>query len=424
MRDIRPSRTKKKPRREADIPVTAVHVPERPLFYKTKVKKFKPLWRLDYKERRLLVAGLALLGVLVLLTGFIFLPTATVRLALRTAPLLIDAKMTIKAEPAVQVLTDAGEPVVPGTTFFRELQLSGESPVTSTQVVGRKAAGTVRIVNRTLDEQKIKENSRLVTKPGVLFFMKEAVFVPPNGAATVAVEAAEAGADGNITPQRLTFAALPESTASILYAEAEQTFSGGSGEVVPVVGEADLQRAKEAVIEAGRKQAEEEIKKELPSGWVLLTESWTVETGAFETPAKIDEQRRTIPYTAKVVARVLGYQEEAFKQYLMKALEARLDKDHMLFPGDVSFVASVQSVDWEKHEGVVVARVTHTTIPRFSVEALRDKLAGRSATEAKEYLIGLPGVRSADVTLKPFWVRAIPRIQRRVQIELIPETQP
>lgn len=425
------------------MPVTSVHVPSvkaasefmerRPLFFGGANKKKRRNWsfkwapakfRIGHTERRVVLGVFALLLMALLLAGFIFLPSADVRLVLRTAPLLIDERLTIRAEQGLQVLAEEGKSVVPGTTFFRELQLPGESPVTSTKSVGKKAAGTVRIVNRTLDEQKIKEQSRLVTNKGVLFFMQGPVFVAPNSSATVAVEAAEAGTAGNISPQRLTFAALPESAASILYAEAEQAFTGGSGELVAVVAEHDIEQAKASVADAGRKQAEEEIKKELPNGWVLLPESWTVEAQNFETAAKVDEQRTSISYSAKVVARVLGYQEDAFREHLQKALESRLDKDHMLFPGDVSFSATVESVDWEKNEGVVIARVTHTTIPRFSIEALSDKLAGRSQPEAKEYLEGLPGVRAADITLKPFWVRAIPRIQKRISIDLIPEKQP
>lgn len=433
MRDIRPQRPKRRVLKGASVPVMSVHVPgvqataeimeRRPLFFNRKKKKRRG-FSLGYKERRVVLGVFALLLVALLLAGFIFLPSADVRLVLRTAPLLIDEKLIIKTEPAIQVLVDEGKGVVPGTTFFRELQLSGESPVTSTKIVGKKASGTVRVVNRTLDEQKIKEQSRLVTSKGALFFMQGPVFVAPNSSATIAVEAAEAGTAGNISPQRLTFAALPEGTASILYAEAEPAFSGGSGEVVAVVQEHDLEQARAVVVETGRKQAEEEIKKELPNGWVLLPESWSVEAASFETDAKVDDQRSAIPYTAKVVARVLGYREEAFKRHLQKALEARLDKDHMLFPGDIAFSATVESVDWEKNEGGVMVRVTHTTIPRFSVEALSDKLAGRSRPEAKEYLEGLPGVRAADITLKPFWVRAIPRIQKRIHIDLIPEKQP
>ena len=442
MRDIRPQRPKQRNLRGARVPVTSVHVPgvkaaaefidRRPLFFDRKKKRRRGLslrwatsgFRIGPTERRVVLSVFALLLVALLLAGFIFLPSAEGRLVLRTAPLLIDEKLTIKAEPALHVLAENGMGVVPGTTFFRELQLHGESPVTSTKVLGKKASGTVRITNRTVEQQKIKENSRLVTAQGTLFFMKSSVFVAPNNSAKVTVEAAEAGTGGNISPQRLTFAALPATSASILYAEAEQAFAGGSGEVVTVVQGQDLEQAKTAVTEAGRKQAEGEIKKELPQGWVLLPESWSVEASSFETDAKVDDQRVTIPYTAKVVARVLGYQEDAFKEHLQKALEARLDKDHMLFPGDISFSVTVESVDWAKNEGVVIARVTHTTIPRFSVDALRDKLAGRSQPEAKEYLQGLPGVGSADITLSPFWVRAIPRIRQRVKIDLVPEQQP
>lgn len=430
MQDIVPLNPKKPVPRltGSSVPVTAVHIPKaatarppvqpapekRPLFY-NKETPTPTVSRVGYKERRLLLIIGVLLLTAVALAGFIFLPKADIRMVLRTAPLLVDQQLTVRANGGSEANT------IPGTAFFREIQLEGDSPVTSTQIVGTKAKGSVRIVNSTSEEQKIKEQSRLVTNDGVLFYMQQHAIIQPNSSTTVIVEAAEAGEKGNISSQRLRFAALPAGTATLLYADVPTPLTGGTGKSVAVVQETDINEAKRVAGDQVKAQAEQEIKQELPKGWALLQESWNVEPQAFEVNAAVGDQKDSVHYTARITARVLGYEEEQLKKNLEQALNDRLDKEYMLFPGAISSTQTVKAVDWEKAEGVISARVTHTTIPRFSVDALRTKLAGRSSKEAKAYLEGLPGVRSSEIKLWPFWVQSIPHIEKRVNIDLQPD---
>lgn len=439
MRDIRKPDFKKTNKPPAlpelagrDVPVSKIHlsgpqpppVPgeapmkKRPLFFKREINQPKRRQeRVGGNERTVLLAVFGMVIIAAILAAVIFLPAAHIKLVLRTAPLLVDQKLTIKAEAA-----DAN--TIPGTTFFRESQFEGTSAVTSTETIGTKAHGSVQIVNKTSDEQKIKERSRLVTKEGTLFYMQTHVIVPPNSQASVVVEAAEAGEAGNVGAQRLTFAALDSAAQNVVYGEVTTPLTGGSGNVVAVAKDSDMDEAKAAAAKTARERAEGEIRKELPQGWVILEESWNVEAKTFETNVKVDDQIAAIPYTGRFVVRVLGYEEAKLTQRLETALNEKLSRDYMLFPGPISHTATVESIDWEKAEGVVNVRVTHTTIPRLSVDALRDKLAGRTKEEAQSYLQGLPAVQSATTELGPFWVQSIPRIERRVYIDLESERQP
>lgn len=411
------------------VPTTSVHVPvpekpqapARPLFAKVPTTPAKPrrrAMRLGGRERQVLLVLFAVIVLVAFLGALIFLPKADVTLVLKTAPLLVDQELTIRA------VETQGATVVPGAAFFREVPVSGTASVTSTETVGTKATGTVQIVNKTVDEQKIKENSRLVTADGALFYMKGSAFVPANGRLSVPVEAAEAGEAGNIEPQRLDFAALPEESRSLLYAEAVSALSGGSGEEVHVIQEEDLERAKTAAQEAAIAQVKGEVAQELPPGWVILEESWTAELADFTVEGEVGQQQAEVAYSGRATVRVLGYEEAKLTERLTAALEQRLDEDYVLFPGPISFTKTVKDVNWESSEGTLVARVTHTTIPDFSLETLTQKIARRGEQEAREYLIGLPGVSRVDIQLWPFWVRSIPRIEKRINLTLQPERQP
>lgn len=383
----------------------------------------KPRMRIGHKERRVVGILILLLVVVVLLAGWLFLPKADIRLVLRTAPLLVDEQLVLRSQDT------SPTNVIPGTAFFRELSVEGTSPVISSEVVGEKAKGTAQIVNRATEEQKIVERSRLVTKDGQLFYMTNHAIVPPASGgtparATVQIEAAEAGEEGNIGPQRLDFAALDESSQTLVYAEVTQALTEGSGEEVRVVKEQDLKQAKSHAGEQARAQAEQEIRAELPEGWAILEESWTAELQSFETEASVDDREQAIPYKARIVVRVMGYEEQKLEERLRAALEERLEADFMLFPGPISFTKSVEEVNWEAAEASIGVRVTHTTIPQLSLETLQEKLAGRDKNEAVAYLEGLPGVRSGTVDLWPFWVQSVPRIEKRIMIDLEPEKQP
>lgn len=378
--------------------------------------------RIGQRERKVLAALLGLVLLVAILAGVIFLPKADIKLVLRTAPLLVEEKLTLQAQGA------ATDQTIPGTAFFREAEVDGTSPVQSTQVIGTKAKGTIQLVNRANEEQKIKEQSRVVTKDGTLFYTQSSVTIPAasNGLSRVPVivEAAEAGTGGNIDPQRLNFAALNSSAQSLVYAEATEKLSGGTGETINVVQAADIDLAKEAAGKAARGKVEQSIRDELPKGWAILEESWTNNVDTFETTAKEGDKIKDIPYKGRVTVRVMGYEQQALEDHVRASLEKQLDQDFMLFPGPISYTKTVDSTDWQQATAVLSVRVTHTTIPRLTLDTLRQKLAGRSEEEAKTYLEGLPGVRSVNLKLWPFWVNSVPRIEKRINLDLQPERQP
>lgn len=412
------------------VPVSTIHVdpplnsastskPKRALFYKRDVTTKLAKLRVGQRERYVLLGIFGLVILAAVLAAAIFLPSASIQLIVRTAPLLVEQPLIIRAHT-----TANSDKIVPGSVFFRELHIEGESPVGSTEVIGTKAAGVVTIVNRTLDEQKILGQSRLVTKDDQLFYLTRPVTVAGNSQASVEVEAAEAGVEGNIEPQRLDFAALPAASQRVVYAEVPQKLSGGTGEVVPVVKDEDLAQAKDAAAAQARDKVTEDIRQELPEGWVILEESWTVETPELDTQAAVGDRRPAIPYTGRAIVRVLGYERATLDTYLEAALNEKLSQDFMLFPGPIAYTLSIDQVNWETAEAMIHTRVTHTTLPKISLDALRDKLAGRSKEDARSYLEGLSGIRSAKVELWPFWVNSVPRIHKRINIDLTPEQQP
>lgn len=422
------------------VPVTNVHVPrqsiahiaeERPLFAKVDItkkshslkKKKRISMRIGRKERTLVLSLLGVVIVTACMAAYIFLPKASIALVVKTAPLLIDQKFTIATNPGN--IPNA----VPGNIFTQNLNIEGSSPVTSVETVGTKATGKVQLINKTFDEQKIKERSRLITKDNVLFYMTSSATIPAADSAgvasvTVDVEAAEAGPAGNIAAQTLQFAALDKAAQSLVYGQNTAAFTNGSGEQIKIVTEADIEQAKNAAIAKAKEQSSSSVQSQLQNNWSILEESWDTELDTFTPNAKVGDKVDTISYTANGTVRVMTFQEDVLMKALEQALTAALSKDYMLFPGAISYTKSVDNANYEAGQVNITARVTHTTIPSFSLDTLKDKLAGRSTSEAINYLQGLPGIQNATIDTWPFWVKKVPEIQKRIDMKITSDRQP
>lgn len=461
MRDIRPLKPKKKP-----ISVPAIHPEESGRssgFEKREVKPIRPRFtgspvalnkidvdkkdpdtaesgfqrkkilparsprvavvRLGQRER-MLVGALIVLAVATSLLGMIiFLPRADIKMNLKTAPLLVEEKLKIQSGKAV-------ESEIPGQVIVRDVTVSGSSDVSGTEVIGTKAKGKVRLINKTFSEQQIKGKSRLITSDERLYYIGEKGAIIPSaegaslGYATVEIEAAEAGAEYNLKAQRLDFAGLDESSQSLVYAEVVDEIDTGSGDTVKVVREQDMESAKKEAAKLARQELEADAQGRMNDGWSLLEESWTFDMAEFSTSQEVGQREEKIDFTARGNVYVMGYEAQALETLLRRSLENRLEDDYMLFPGPISFSKKIESSDWQNGRVELGVRVTHSTIPKLSIDSLKQKLANRSVNDAQEYVRGISGVRSVDIGLWPFWVRSIPRIEKRINLDLQPDRQP
>lgn len=388
--------------------------------------------KLGRRERRLLLFLVFIIVVASALAIIIFLPRAEVKLTLRSAPLLVEQTLHLTGAASStdtgSVRKETGDgATIEAVALQRSVDVAGEIGVSGSEVIGEKAQGTVNLVNLTFEPQSIRENSRLTTPEGLVFYMQRHAIIPAAedgipGGVTVAVQAAEAGGEYNIESQRLDFVTLDDGSRQLVYA-GSATVAGGSGETVAVVVEADILAAQQAAGGAARADIEGEIRANLPEGHEILEETWQHELTSFSASAKVGERVEALTYQATVISRVFHFSSQALEDNLRQVLTARVAEETMLLPGPISFNKEVSNLNWETAEADLSVRITHATIPDISLPALIDSLAGREVADAVSYLEVLEGIRSVSVDVSPFWVRSIPRIHRQISVELIPEAR-
>ncbi len=85
-----------------------------------------------------------------------------------------------------------------------------------------------------------------------------------------------------------------------------------------------------------------------------------------------------------------------------------------------NFTYSIENFDEEKEAvGVKVHAEGSVKLDENSVVLDKQNLMGLTEKGAELYLAGLPEIESADVELKPFWVRKIPSFEDHIEIVIV-----
>jgi hypothetical protein len=282
-------------------------------------------------------------------------------------------------------------------------------------------------VNTTASLQGIKRGSRLQSSGGVVVRTLRGVLVPANGRATVSVRADEGGTKQNLEPQRLVLPALSTAAQKIIWAEISTSLRGGTDRTVHIVRETDVQQA----VEQLRADGEAFLRTQIAQ---TASASPSSAAPVFAPPALrrvvVDDVQATpavgteadqVTVRAQVGVEALTVDAASLHTFLTGLLAERAGEGKVL--ADVLSLDSLRVIDtlWERGQATVSLHMETRALPALDPSALRSQLRGRTAEEAEAFLRALGGVRSAEVRLRPPWVRRVPTLERNVTIEVRPE---
>ena len=157
--------------------------------------------------------------------------------------------------------------------------------------VPAKATGTVTIYNNYTKDQPLVSTTRLMSDGDILFRTKETVTVPVGGSVEVEVEADQAGASGDIGPDKFTIVALWPGLQEKIYAESTEAMTGGTQKATLVTA-ANLSQAKNELIADMEILALEELAKLVTDeDKTLISEAATYNILEYSSTAEENEQR-------------------------------------------------------------------------------------------------------------------------------------
>jgi hypothetical protein len=371
------------------------------------------------------VVGL-LVGLLVVggAAGYVFLPSATVRLVPRVDP-IGPLELSVVADPSVTAV-DTAAARIPATRVSIPIRVEDRFPATGKRVVEAKATGTVVFTSRnTGAEVEIPAGTQVSTPGGVVFrttrrvVVPKATFLPPTpGVAEAPVEALEAGPGGNVPAGAISRVSTviqarlvnPDDPVS----NPEPT-RGGKREEFPRVSQADVDGALAALAERAQTALRDGLADPnlVPAGLTIFEATATLGqlSPTVDPKTLVGTEATSFDLGLTGEGSVLAVDETPISAVAEARVRSGVAPEHVFVEGSLSVEVGDPVVEGDLIRYPVTARGAQSVV--VDPAALREQIKGRPIGEARRLLERYGEV---TITVWPDWVSTIPSLDARLEL--------
>lgn len=384
---------------------------------KSKKKKEKKVPNFNsFKKKLLIVAGITAVVLFALL--FIFgRSKATIVIRAETTPVEIAYEANI---------ADSGTSDPASYTFRAEVQEESKSvtqsfAATGKKDVGEKSSGSMTITRTTISSTPLPVPAGTSFSSGNFTFVSTeatqlaGTSVGPGGfvqdSKTINVQATKSGDSYNLSPRSYT------SSVSGFSSTGDQ-MSGGTTKNVAVVSQADVDKAKAELAKKDNADVKAELEKGFGEGVKVLSDSFGATIGQTTSEPAVGQEANEGKLTAQATYTMLGIKQADLKAANEEFITTKMDnKDQQQVYDDGVKDMQFEKVKVSGKTAVYKVSTVGQYGPKFDIEQLKQEVSGKKIGEIRSYIQSLPGVKSADINLTPFWARKAPGVNK-IEIEL------
>ena len=374
-----------------------------------------------------LIVGVGILALALLVAGvagFVFLPSATVRIAPRIDP-IGPLAFDIVADPAATEV-DVEHGVVPAVKLDLPVSTTGDFAATGKRVDADKATGTVRFDSiNTVGPVFVPAGTRISTLGAQVFQTVRGVTVPraqvngttiQHGIADVNVRAVKEGPDGNVESGEITQVPTSLSTLQVSVRNDAPT-KGGKREEFPRVEQADVDAALAQVrADLGTKfEAALASPSGVPEGATLFPGTAVLGEPQLSVDPQtlVGQEVEGFTLEASADGSVLAVDETPLESIVRDRLTGMVAPDHALIGDSIDVRVGSAIVD-ARGVRFPVSGIAQQTA-KLDVTALLAAIRGKPKPDAEAILAPYG---QASVRLWPDWVSAVPTLDQRVDFQV------
>jgi len=358
--------------------------------------------------------GAAVLVVVGLLVGILYLPTATATVsvqgtALKADVTLLGAPGTAAASTdhfATQAVHASQSQTFPGT------------PTGQKQIDAVKATGNVTfslscfLCTETVPKGWIVETNDASKKYAT---QKSVTLMGPVGTATVAVVAVDAGLAGNTDAG--TIRKIEGNTSDNLgVTNGNPTTGGADARTATIIQQSDI----DSIRDVYAKDAVPAVTDQLTSkaqGQKLVLVAPGVQAAA-TSDHKVGEEVSGMTVTVKVTGDGVAYDEKAVQELLKGFLQRKVPQGSQLTTNGTILKYDPPTDATADGHVTLNSHVAGFYTPIFLEPAIRAHLKGMSPSKARAFLQSLPNVVDARVTQSPFGLPWLPLFSSRITLKI------
>lgn len=402
---------------------------------KTKSKKKKGDWiNLKWITKRWVSISVTLivLGSLYFV-GFYLLPQADISVNLNDQKLSINESVKVDTNISTTTFNKTGSfsLSIPGEIITSKKNTQMKFEASEERDVERKAKGDVWVYNEYGDESiTLVEETRFKRSDGKIYKTDKAITVPPADTSgdtikpskiKVSVTASEPGEEYNIEPssdEKWTIPGFKEAGLTEMYngfyAQPDGNMTGGLIGYAKDPTEEDIENAKESIRDTLKGLLQSEVLITGASDFRVLDEASEFEILDEDVNREVDKDGKFSVF-AKAQARNFVFKGEVLKDSL---LEISSDFDYPVNVIEESLNYKNINVDWDKGEMTFDVEGSIIVKPKVNPEEFTADVLGKGKSEIEPIFNEVPNLKSAKVSLWPFWVTEVPMKESKVNITI------
>lgn len=391
---------------------------------------------LNREPRSRLQRVISLLLITILFVGVgvglaIILPRADINLTFKETPFEFDGSFVADTNAKTPTLSSA-QVIVPGTVFKDVQNYSMACPASDKKNVEQKATGKITIYNAYgSSSQLLVKGTRFTTPDGKVFRLDANVTVPgakvsggkltPSSiAATVAAD--KPGPDYNVGPVSRFRIPGFQNTPKYegFYAESKDPMTGGFIGNVAVPSMDDIAKTKSAVEAALTDALNSQAILKLPQNVKTLAGSSQVAMTS-ENICKTVNPDGSFTATAYGEIKVMTFLESDLIS-VMAAKVADTSSLNLILKGTPEITyGSAPALDFAKGQMSTSIAFKSYWVQPFDLNGFKSRAANKNETELKTLIFSLPGIKSGEVKLWPFWVTKVPGDASKIRVDVVYE---
>lgn len=372
--------------------------------------------------------SLSIIGFIVLIglvfSAYWFLPKAKITLYFDQTS--IEQSFNITIDPTVKTF-DSIKTILPGEMVEISAEGGQSIATTGTKLVGEAAAGDAVIYNKTNQVKTFTQGTILIGPGNLAFSLDENTTVASAsssvdqnentitspGKANAKITAKSIGTESNLAADsKLSFKQFSDAD----YYVKTSGLSGGTSREARAVAQKDLDEllTKLTADLVDKAQADLQTKLGTDKRSVEIKDKDKLTSKSFNHT--LNEEADNLTLTAKLNYTTLSYNYSELQQLSNAAIREKIPADFQLTESsEINLTAAKLAAN---NMATATVDFKAKLVPKLNFDEIKAKIKGRYPQATQEYLASLPNFLSAEIVIKPNFLKTLPRISKNITLEI------
>ncbi len=369
------------------------------------------------------VGILAIIVLVVLLLGFMFLPHATIKIYVD--PRVLERDEQVTADPNATTV-DQAQKIIPGKIVETDIEGNQTGNATGTKQVGDPAKGEITIYNKSASARSFSQGTVFVGPNNLKFTLDSNVnnIASPSadtgtwGTATANVTASQIGPDSNLPAG--TQLQVQGQAVSDFGAKVNSGLSGGTSKNVTVVTSDDQKKLLASLASSLRSQAQTKLQGKLSGDEKILSEALDENIVSTNYSKKAGDQASSFSLDLVIHYKGTAYSDNDLKSMVSQLVQTNVPPGFKLDLADTTTTADVSKLEPDG-KLIFLARFQANLIPVLDETSIKNQIKGKTTAQAQDIIKGIDNVIGSNISIHPSLpgpLSVIPWLSQNINIDV------